>query len=81
MDRLMERRGAFKLTRKLITDSPDMVMKIMGNVIVVRAEHLFMIDAVEYQAYSPLFRIVPEGAETPTYTFAYEGKTLLAFEE
>ncbi len=64
---LWNRRGTFSISMPVISTYPEVVMKIMSNCIIVRAEYLFMRECIMYEAYSLLFREVPEGAEAPVY--------------
>jgi hypothetical protein len=69
MEDLFKRKGTFSITDEFIKDSPDIVMKILGNMIIVRAEHLFSSGRTEYNAYSPTFDTVTEGEIAPWYSF------------
>ena len=70
MEELKQRRGMFKITRQLLEEcDTQKMLELFGNFIILRAEHMFIDDSIEYQAYSPLFDILPEGAVTPWYTF------------
>lgn len=68
-DDLKHRRGRFKITSDLINDSPETAMRVFGKMIIVRAEHSFVNDIIEYDAYSPLFRALSEGEKAPFYDF------------
>ncbi len=66
---LKQRVGNFRVRRTLIEQAFDEFMKIMGQMIIVRAELVYDRDAFEYTAISPLFEIVPESETPPEYTF------------
>ena len=68
MDIIQERRGGFfTIDKELIFDQPDLVMSLLSNFLIVRAEMNFMSERVEYQAYSPLFKPTVQGGEYPHY--------------
>ena len=62
-----QRVGKFNIDRYLIDNDPSSVRKIMGQCIVIRAEHMFMNDAVEYIAISDHFDNRERGALIPEY--------------
>jgi hypothetical protein len=64
---LKNRVGKFEVEREVIDDYPEVVMQIMGQVIVLRAEFLLHKNAIEYIARSPHFEEGPEGMEAPSY--------------
>lgn len=66
---LRKRPGKFYLPDKFIEEHPDLAMRILGKVIVVRAEHLFYKNTHEYYAYSELFGVIEEGFSIPIYYF------------
>jgi len=45
----------------MIDECPDLVKRIMGECIIVRAEHFFVSNVIEYYAISELFDEVKEG--------------------
>lgn len=45
--------------------------RVMGQCIVVRAEHLFANDKIEYLAICPHFRAIDEGEIVPTYRWMF----------
>jgi len=69
---MKDRRGKFKISLDVINENPWLVLKVMAKVIIVRAECMFMLDAIEYQGYSPEFAKVPEALETPEYAIEVE---------
>lgn len=78
-----ERRiGRFSVTAELLDAIPDDGLAVLfASFVIVRAEHLFHIDAFEYVAYSPLFAVAQEGNKIPEYmvsTTIADGKTSVA---
>lgn len=69
MKGLKNRVGRFEISMELIEKAPQDVMAVMQNVIIVRAESMFIKDAITYDAYSPLFETVEDCSEVPTYEF------------
>lgn len=67
----INRAGAFEVSDSLIEKEPELVMKVFGEVIVTRAEHLYYKGAIEYYALSKHFREVKEGEKIPRYTIEY----------
>jgi hypothetical protein len=72
-DELFERRGIFRLSRKMIFEYPQVVMRLMGKVLIVRAETVFMGDCVEYQAFSPWFDLCHPAAIPMEYEVETNG--------
>lgn len=69
------RYGIFTIDHTVMVAHPEVVQAIMGDVIVLRAEFMFMPDHIEYHAYSPRFDIVPSGTEPPDYDVIYDMET------
>ncbi|KKK81949.1 hypothetical protein LCGC14_2808290 [marine sediment metagenome] len=67
---LQRRLGKFSMTRDVIIDSPALARKVLQGCIVVRAEHLWDGDIIEYIAIHPRFDPVPEGSIAPTYVIS-----------
>jgi len=66
-----KRRGKFDVSRKLMemcVNNEWLRECLFSNFVIVRAEFLYMEDKVEYTAFSPLFREVNDGEETPKYS-------------
>jgi hypothetical protein len=61
------RKGIFKIPMSVIKDNPKAVMAIMGKCVIVRAEYLYLLDAVEYHALCEEFKEVPKGCVIPRY--------------
>lgn len=59
--------GRIRISRKFIVDAPATVQRIMGMGIVVRAEHMFVNDVIEYVMWSEEFDVIPDGHIIPEY--------------
>lgn len=64
---LSKRRGRFQIPLAIIENQPEMVLKVMGEVIVIEATASAWTCLVQYQALSPHFRKVKEGEVIPEY--------------
>lgn len=63
--------GHFKISMTMIRN-PEChkeLLKIMGNMVIVRAEQVFAGDCIEYTAISEYFEDVEVGTITPNYQF------------
>lgn len=68
--------GRFRVTNVFVRDNFDLVKVLMGMMVVVKAEVLFHVDAIEYTAYSyDLFEDSPVGHEPPFYNIIFDNKT------
>lgn len=68
LPKLINQKGKFTITRDLILQGDNRaLLKLFSHMIIVRAEYLFMRDAIEYEALSPLFRVVDETEVQPNY--------------
>lgn len=47
--------------------SREQIRFVFGELVIVRAEHLYAQQAIEYTAYSELFDLVDKGEEIPEY--------------
>lgn len=65
---LRSRIGRFYLSRRLVEERPDLIMKLMGKLIIVRAECLFWNDEMEYLALCSDFPVVQEGCKPTEMT-------------
>ena len=72
-DDLLDRKGTFSVTRRLIEENPNVVMRMMGNVLIVKAEAQYMNDTIEYHAYSPWFDKCHPAVCAPEYTVESNG--------
>lgn len=60
--------GRFRISGKLLEVVDDEeLLELMGNFVIVRAEHHCVGDWIEYTAYSPLFGITDRGELIPFY--------------
>lgn len=64
--------GTFTLGRDVIEENPEIVRKIMGEVIVIRAEFIAAADYVEYHAICKGFEAVEEDGAVPSYEVMYD---------
>ena len=61
MSNLFQHRGQFKISQRVIEDlPPEVAVKILDGVFVVRCEYDYMTSNFEYMAYSLKFEAVPE---------------------
>ena len=66
-----ERRyGKFSVSLKCVREQPWLVRCLLSNMIVLRAECLYMKDVIEYEAECPWFFCVSEGMKIPRYEIA-----------
>ena len=61
------RRGVFRIRIGMIEEAPELVRKVMGKCVIVKAECLYGEDALEFFAVSPDFEEVPKGVRVPRY--------------
>jgi len=73
--------GRFTIPCKWIHQSQPVAQLVMSKVIVVRAQHLFELDLIEYFAYSEMFREVSEGEVTPDYVWHIDSSLNLSCKE
>jgi hypothetical protein len=66
-----DRVGMFRVANRIIRETPLSVMRLLSTMVVVRAETLFQLDAVEYVAFSMLFDRIPKGEEAPEYRISF----------
>lgn len=68
--------GRFTLPARLAGEYSSQVLRVMSKCIVVRCEHIYNSDELEYVAISDHFREVAQGEMTPTYVwnFTSEGE-------
>ncbi len=63
-----ERRlGTFFVGSELLHDYPEFVATVLAGMVIVRAEFIFHVDAIEYQAYSPRFEPAKFTTHPPRY--------------
>lgn len=80
-----ERRfGNFSFDARCIRSNPKAIQALMKDCIVVRAEHLFDWDAIEYTALHPDFAPVEQGRRAPRYEVRFtqhpDGSITYAFD-
>ena len=67
--------GQIRLSRAVVLNRPEIAMKVMEKLLVVRAEALFIMDAIEYLGYSKEFEINPPSCQCLNYDCHYNEKT------
>ena len=65
--------GRFRITEAIIDANPKAVRKLMGRMIVIRAEFMYP-HIFEYVAISPEFDKIEEGLEVPKYDMIVTAK-------
>lgn len=76
------RKGRFHINRDFINScfnneiKGKQLQEFLSNFIIVRAETLFAMDAVEYDAYSELFDEVPQNIATPIYKVVINSRVI-----
>ena len=63
------RKGVFTISKDLIDNHPENVMKIMSNVIIIHCEYSADYGKYQYNAISPLFEELKMGRFPPEYGF------------
>jgi len=63
------RRGRVLIDAITLDKHPEDILSVLIHFIVVRAEHLYSSNKLEYQGYCHLFEPIPLGEEMPTYDF------------
>jgi hypothetical protein len=70
--------GSFDISIWMIENRPDVVMSIMKDMIITRAECIMVEDCISYQAISEkYFDSIIIGQTIPKYKFIKEGKRIL----
>jgi hypothetical protein len=59
--------GTFTVSKTLIDANPEAIMKLMGRMVILRAEYRWDIDGVKYTARSEYFEESPKGIRAPHY--------------
>lgn len=73
---LKDRRiGKFQIGLDVINDAPEVVTLIMGQTIVLRAEHVLSLSSIEYEAICEHFDELAGGEIVPEYDVVYDGET------
>ncbi len=63
--------GRFKISRSLFETEPYLIMSLMGEMIITRAEFNFASNSFEYEAICPQFRHIPDSQVIPLYTVIF----------
>jgi len=61
--------GKFKLDQDTFDSDPNIIKRIMGKCIILRAESLFCEASIEYYAISDCFDVVKESEAIPIYVW------------
>jgi hypothetical protein len=64
---MTKRKGKFSLPLELINTSPRTVLKILKDVIIVRAEVMYVSNSIEYYGISDQFDEISDRCVVPTY--------------
>lgn len=67
--------GEFEIPMELIVDMPDLVRRIMGECIVMRAEYVYGTKSVKYHALHESFEDREPGSDVPNYDPSYDQDT------
>jgi hypothetical protein len=70
-ERLRRRVGKFYIQEDFLCEKPDLVLRLMGQVLVVRCEHLLHRGRFEYIGLSDLFEECPRGGVPPEYDIVF----------
>jgi hypothetical protein len=68
----MDRLGQFEIGLDLIAEMPDLVRRIMGECIIMRAEYLYDRKCVTYTAIHDAFEEREQGTAAPIYEPSYD---------
>lgn len=61
------KRGIFFISRKLISEHPELVMNLLSNILIVSAVNLFITEGIEYEGYSNEFEEIKDFGEVSPY--------------
>lgn len=78
--RASQRVGRFRIATPLAVEFDTLAKLVMGQCIVLRAEHLLEADAIEYTAISEHFAPLPIGNVVPLYRWTWDEATGLRCE-
>lgn len=67
--------GRFQIGLDVINDAPEIVTRIMGETIIIRAEMVLALNAIEYHAICEHFEELPDWLMPPEYDVIYDGET------
>jgi len=68
-DDFQHRKGWFLVSKGLLDMATADLLQFMGNFLIIRAEFMCDVDAMEYTAISRLFDPIEFGHKLPQYTF------------
>jgi hypothetical protein len=63
----------------MVEECPKKVRYIMSKCIIIKCEHNYSSDMLEYQAISPMFKKVLAGCELPVYQVLVSGYRKVVF--
>ncbi len=72
---LLKQRGRFTLATQIIQDLPEVAVKVMAGILVLRCSHSFARQRFTYEAISGHFEAVEDGEPLPTYDVSYDEDT------
>ena len=70
---LPERKGSFVISNNLLRSRPEAVMRLMRDILIVRAESKFELDGIEYLGFSFLFDRCSPVSGAPIYLLETNG--------
>ncbi len=73
-------KGYFEIPMSMIDDDKDVVKRIMGKCIIIRAETLWMNGNIEYHAICDEFREIEPSEIAPKYVWLVEGDNVRPIE-
>jgi len=68
-DDFQHRKGWFLVSKELLDMATVDLLQFMGNFLIIRAEFMYNVDAMEYTAISRFFDPIERGHKLPQYTF------------
>lgn len=71
--------GRFFIESDIIEYYPDLARQVLKDVIIVRAEHLFAYDSMEYMGISEAFEEIKAGELAPLYQPIMENEEFKGF--
>jgi len=64
---LLKRKGIFKVTRDLIENDPEGVLKVLKDVLIVDIDKEYITNTLTYKGYSKHFDLIKEEEKIPNY--------------
>jgi hypothetical protein len=71
----MRQGGTFAISEEVIKENPELVLKVMGQVIVIKCEYDYLSGTFKYTAISPYFEEIAPGMEPPGYGINFDDTT------